>query len=211
MTEALERWRPGAIAGLGGAVSALPLAAIPFVPLLGDVIAGVVCVAGLVATGWLFTERRRIGQLPLELAAAAARGRVDGVDVYRFRARLGRGRRMRRPEVTVTWRPADGAPVPLAVALPVDDLCGPWTIVASDPAGVVRGPGALHLEVRVDSAGQPWRAAASYELEAVPAGRFDQGLQLGRRGLEWSDAWDRVTLDQDGTPDESEREPELRP
>jgi hypothetical protein len=209
LTAALGPWRPLSIAGLGGLVSALPLAAIPFVPLAGDAAAVVVTAAGASMTGWLWWERRKLDQLPLVLAPAAASGRVDGIDVYRFRARLGLGRAMRAPEAEVLFEPTGGAPVSLGVVSPAQHLCGPWTIVATDPGGRVRAGGHLVVKVQVHSGGRSWSAERRFPVAEVVVGRFDRGVRRGRRGLVFGDGWDSPTPSD--VESATAREPGARP
>ncbi len=206
MTALVERWQPRTMAVVGAAVSLLPLIAVPWVPVAGDVLAALLTAGGGGLTAWMLRERSRLDALPLQVAAVAARGRIDGWEIFRFRVRLGRGRRMRAPQVRVTWIPDGSDPVPLPVEVPIADLCGPWTVIAVDRVGRVHGSGVLHLQVQVTSGGQDWTAEARYAPDAIVPGTFMGGVQQARRGLVWSGDWDQVT----GTVDGSQRPPGTR-
>lgn len=128
--------------------------------------------AGAAAAVAALARRRRAARtLPLELAAFALRGRIDGTPVWRFRARLGRGRALRRPRAEVRLV-GDAGEVVLETLVPADVLVGPFTIVARDPGRLVGDRGVLVVRVACEEAGRVWEAEARYDVAACRDGWF---------------------------------------
>jgi hypothetical protein len=178
-----------------GAIAALgvfgPLLLVPIVPLAGDVLAVAFSLVASVATGWALRHRTLVSALPMELSDQVLTGVVNGAPVYRFRARLGKGRGVRKLSSLATFRPKTGEPVVLQVLIPADLVFGPFTLVVVDGAGACVGPGEWTLEVSGTSKGQQWAAKRHWAVDEVTKGRFQAGFsRKGRRWVWDRDAWD---------------------
>lgn len=184
----LERHRPGTILGAGVILALAPLVGLPFVPGLGDLLLAALAAAIAGATGWAFRESKRLAELPLEVAPVGAIGWLDGGRVYRFRARLGRGRSLRDPVAEVTFLPEQGEPIGLSAEWPARSLCGPITVLVRDPAGRVQGAGRFALRLTVRSAGQTWTAAATIPSDALREGRFG-GVTVAGGRVAFDEGW----------------------
>jgi len=155
--------------------------------------------ASVGAASWLGTALQAVAHLPLQIAPVASRGQSGGHPVYRFRAQLGRGRTLTGPVATVTWHPASGSPVELSPWLPAETLCGPFTILARDPARRVEGEGHFVVRLQVRSSGEAWSAEQRIPVDRVTEGPFD-GVQRGRHGVRFTEAWQRVTAPLESHP-----------
>ncbi len=137
--------------------------------------------------------------LPLQLADAALRDKQDEGDVFRFRVRLGSGRRMRQARARVLWR-SEGRSVELPLVLgELDELIGPWTLVALDPDGVVDG-GHLDVYVHGEAGGQAWSTSATWEVAAVGEGRFCAPIIASGSRWRLAEPWDEVRAPEAPTP-----------
>jgi len=174
----------GVLAALGGGLLALAIPA--FTPVFVDLALIVSGTAGLIAAVLALQTHRRLVALPLELGDVMARGRVDGRDVLRLRARLGRGRAARDPAVEITFEGTDGDRVDLEALIPAVSLCGPFTVQCASPLG----PGRVHVRLTVWANGQRWHAQASYALDAGVVGRFG-GVAIVAGRVRWTAGWDR--------------------
>lgn len=185
----IEGMGSGGVVALAALGVALGAAAIPtLTPVIADVVLVVLGLGSFGAAGYAWSMQRWLGSLPLELAPVVGRGRVDGQIVYRFRARLGRGRALHDPSARVRWEPASGEPIELEAVLPARSLCGPFTILVPDPMDRVDGPGRFYIEVEVESRGRAWIASGSYPEGAIHGGRFG-GILTDKHGILWGEGW----------------------
>lgn len=153
----------------GGAVAAPLLAALALV----EPIWAFAALLPLVGAAALARHRARIAGLPLEVAALGLVGRVDGMKVFRFRARLGRGRAVARAVAEVRWRGPDGVEIPLSVEPgSYERVVGAWTICARDRGGKTGDAGELHVVVQADEGARTWQAAAQVPVAGLRRGRF---------------------------------------
>lgn len=121
----------------------------------------------------LGSYRARVANLPLEVGPQVLVGRVDGVKVFRFRARLGHGRAASRAVADVRWVGEDGVEVLLSVEpAGYARVVGAWTVCARDRAGRTSGAGELHVVVKADERGHTWRAEARWPATEIRRGRF---------------------------------------
>lgn len=165
----------GGVAALAGIV---PVAT----PLAADVGLGVIGAGALAMAGWGWSVLRHVRQLPLELGPEVARSRVDGAVQLRVRARLGRGRFVRRPRASVSWIDEHGAETVLSAEVPAERVVGPFTVVVADPEGVAAGDGSLRVRVEGESAGRSWEASRTYQAREIRDGTFG-GVVLATRGV----------------------------
>jgi hypothetical protein len=188
-TRLLERARPGAVLLAGTLATATAIALT--IPATGAADAILALIAVILAGGTTFAwrETRRLAELPLELAPIALRGVVDGAILYRFRARLGRGRTFRDAQARVWFEPAEGEAIEL-VPRPLPPLAtGPLTVVVADPDGRIAAPGAFRVALEVRSRGRSWTATAT--IAAIEEGRFD-GIALVAGRVAFGEDWDRI-------------------
>lgn len=162
---------PWLAGGSLGAALPLLLAASAATPRLADAALAAAALIGPALAGWGLRVRARLRGLPLEIGPVAATGLADGARIFRFRARLGRGRRLARPRAEVWFEAADGR-VALPVRVPADELVGPFTLVATDPDGRCAGPGRFVVEVACDERGRAWSASRVIPRDAVTEGWF---------------------------------------
>lgn len=157
-----------------GAVVAVacPLALTYVTPLAGDLaMVGIAGASGAVG-GWAIRVRRWLDRLPMEIAPVVATGRVDGVVVYRFRVRLGRGRPLREVAATVRAEDHDGEVVQLPTLVAGGTLTGPFTVVAHVPPVRALRPRRFDVDVVGTAGGRRWAAAAQLGADAIQHGRF---------------------------------------
>lgn len=168
----VEPWSLRTWLALGGAGVLLPLAlTIPAAGVLDLVLVGLALTSAGGAL-WAIRVRTWLDRLPLEIAPVAGTGRIDGMRVYRFRARLGRGRRLQDPSAVVEFVGSDGKALPLDVQLPQGPLCGPFTVIARDTAGSFGNPGELRIRIAARAAGSEWQAERRILATDVREGRF---------------------------------------
>jgi hypothetical protein len=155
--------------------------------------AAVIALLAVAGVGATFAVRRSWLGRPLEVAPVVARGRREGVAIYRFRVRLGHGRSVRSARARVEYRPRDGVPVVLDVDDPEGTRIGAWTVVVRDRAGVCDAPGDFVLRIEAIERGKLWTAEQVYPAAAVKDGRFDAGIVKTGSGADWDDAgWARI-------------------
>jgi hypothetical protein len=181
----VERWRLRSWLMLGGLGVGAPLAlTFPAVGALDLLLVGI-AMAAAGGTLWVVRLKRFIDGLPLEIAPVVGTGLVDGVRVYRFRARLGRGRLLRDPSAEVSFVGSDGAPRRLDVEVPRGRLLGPFTVLARDRGGACATPGEFQVGVAASAGGTEWRAERRIPVDAVRDGwfgGFDDWTSLGPGG-----------------------------
>ncbi|MEM6927910.1 MAG: hypothetical protein AAF602_13345 [Myxococcota bacterium] len=175
------------LVGVGLAAGIFPTAT----PLAVDLMLAAGSATAIGAAAFVGGARGAVHGLPLQIAPRASRGVSRGQPVFRFRARLGRGRTLTEPVATVSWQGPDGDEVPLDPWVPADTLCGPFTFLAHDPAGRVDGQGQFVVRLQVQSAGRAWSAERRIAVEDVVEGPFE-GVEMHRRGLRFTDAWQQV-------------------
>lgn len=152
-------------------------------------------VPAAVATA-LGVHRARVAALPLEVGPEALVGRVDGVKVFRFRARLGHGRAASRVVAHVVWRGEDGVDVPLSVEPSgYARVVGAWTVCARDRNGRAGAIGELRVVIKAEERGRTWQAEARWPATAIRRGRFG-GPELRRGRLVHVD-WDAILPDEE--------------
>jgi len=178
----VERHSVARILSVGGVLAVVPLAGTWAAVGWADVALGAVAATMGAATAAAAATRARLDRLPLELAPRVAVGRVDGREVVRLRACLGRGRAC-RPRWTVRFHPTDGVPRRVEAFAPVDHVCGPFVAQIEAPAE----PGELEVEV---AAGDQV-ARATYSLSEAARGRFTGGIEAGRR-VRFDEGWREV-------------------
>ena len=195
LQDMVEPHTMGRILSAGATLSAIALAAT--VAVTGWMDLAMVGLAGAIGLGTLAAAqvRRTLDHLPLRLATGAAVGTVDGRDLVRFRACLGRGRRF-VPTVQVALE-ADGAKVPVAVVHPDGSaaVCGPLVVTVERPAQ----SGVLVVSMEAMEDGHRWTAEARYPTEALLRGRFAHGVHVGACVVFDTD-WDRIEIDDDPAP-----------
>ena len=190
-----------------------PVEALPqrtFVLASAAAVAAPVLVAAALADPWWFalaivpaavamalgTHRARVAALPLEVGPEALVGRVDGVKVFRFRARLGHGRAASRAVAHVVWRGEDGVDIPLSVEpAGYARVVGAWTVCARDRSGRTGAAGELHVVVKAEERGRTWQAEARWPATAIRRGRF--GGPDVRDGRLVNVDWDAILPDDD--------------
>lgn len=187
----LERTRPGTILGAGAILALLPLIGIAWATGIADLALAALAAAIAGGTGWAWREAKRLAELPLEVAPVALVGWLDGGTVYRFRARLGRGRSLRDPTAEVRFVPEGGPPIDLVVEWPARSLCGPVTLLVRDPGDRVRPPGRFVVALTVRSAGRTWAATTEVPADAVRRGRFG-GVGVADGRVVFDDRWATV-------------------
>lgn len=177
----------GRALALATAVGALPgLAGAPFAgPLPGTVL--ILFTLAWVTAGILaIRHRNRVASLPLEISEVALAGTRGATRTYRFRARLGRGRRVRDPRVEVRI----GSRVLSTARLP--PLIGPFTIYAVDAQGS-EPEGTLVVRVSGREGGRRWEAERAFGPANLRPGRFAPGVVHRRGRLELDpERWDAV-------------------
>lgn len=190
LDEIAERMGLPQIALLGALLIGGPLAGTVWAQGIADLILVGVALVGGAGAGTLFARRRALEALPLELSRHAVRDEVDGVVVVKVRGRLGRGRVARDPVLEATWR-VDGAEQALKAMLPVDVLCGAFTITVYDPHDLTARPGELVVRARVTGQGRTW--TAEQRFTELRSGRFAAPVvrTRGRLQHDW-DHWDAV-------------------
>lgn len=175
-------------AGVVGGLAPVALAALPWTPALADaVLLALSPVVPALAWSALYL-RSRLDALPLQIASTVGAGYIDGVRVYRFRVRLGRGRRAALPSATVSFEDADGETFALAAKVPAEELIGPFTIVTPDPEHTCAGPGRFHVEVACEGQGRRWTASAVIDKRAVAEGWF-AGVEPDRATVRFTPHW----------------------
>ena len=180
----------GALLGVGAALGAgiVPTTT----PLWIDLLLAGGAAASIGSAALLGTALRSVTSLPLQIAPVVSRGRSGGQPIYRFRAQLGRGRALTQPVAAVTWRPEAGPDVELVPWLPGKSLCGPFTFLARDPGHRVQGDGHFMVRLQVRSDGRAWSAERRISTGEVTEGPFE-GVTLDRRGVRFTEDWQRVT------------------
>jgi hypothetical protein len=185
---------PGwALIAFGACGVLLPLAASWWTPMAID--AALVALSGAagLSVGYAHHLRKQLAGLPLELGQDAVQSQIDGRRVYRFRARLGRGRVVRSPRVTVRFVPEGGPPQGLLATVPGERHCGAWTVWATDPEAAVQGPGRFEVALEVDEGGKVWKAAGQWDHDAVRTGHFQpQFAIVSGRVRNRQEGWDRI-------------------
>lgn len=178
--------------GIGGGLAPLAFAALPWTTLPVDVVLVAFSpIAPMIAWVGLLV-RARVDALPLEIAPTVGTGHIDGVRVYRFRVRLGRGRRAASPSATVSFEDADGETYALAARVPADEVIGPFTIVCPDPEHTCAGPGRFHVEVTCVAQGRSWNAAAVLDKSDVAEGWF-AGVEPDRSTVRFTPQWSAMS------------------
>lgn len=189
----VQPWRTPSLLALGIAATGSPL-------LLTTLATGAAD-AALVGLSLLFGAatfqglriRRWLDRLPLEIAPLGGAGTVNGVRVYRFRFRLGRGRPLKDLVVRVSFQPdRGGAPVELPVGAPQGLLTGPVTVVASDPTWATATPGRFLLSGSCEGGGERWEARAEIHSSAIREGSFG-GIDVRNGRVEFTSDWTAVT------------------
>jgi len=172
------------LAAVGVGVTAVPLAAtFAATGWLDGLLVAVALLAGTTMAA-ATVARRQLDQLPLRVAPVAARSRVDGRSVVRFRACLGLGRAC-RPRVSVSFEPEGGVPRQLDVQLPCDLVCGPFVFTTLEPEEA----GAYRVTVAVGDE----EAQAHIGPHDVREGQFVGGIAVGR-SVRFDGDWERVSL-----------------
>lgn len=183
--EALSQ-RTFVLASAGAVLVPVVLAAV----LADPVWLAMTAVPAAIAVG-LGMVRARAAALPLEIAPQVLVGRVDGVKVFRFRARLGHGRAASRAVATATWVGEDGVEVPLSVEpAGYARVIGAWTVCARDRGGRTGAGGELRVVVTAEERSRAWRAEARWPATEIRRGRFDGAEVRGGRLVDVD--WDRV-------------------
>lgn len=187
----VEPWSLRTWLAVGGAAVLVPLAlTFPATGALDLLLVGVAA-ASAGGVGWAIRIRRWLDGLPLEIAPVVGTGIVDGVRVWRFRARLGRGRLVEDPRAEVSFVGSDGVATPLEVEVPRGRLCGPFTIIARDVGNRFGASGAFRVSVSARSSGTEWRADRQIPAEQVREGRFG-GIAPGPGPIRFEGDWTSV-------------------
>lgn len=186
----IERRPPGTLLAGGLVGAALPLLLTPLTPLVGDLALGLVAVTSLAAAWWALRLQRQLGALPLEIAPLVGTGIVDGVRVYRFRVRLGRGRMVAMPSATVTFVDEEDERRALPAEVPADELCGPFTIVVRDPTHAI-GDGRFEVRVACEAEGRRWETARELPTDVIREGWF-AGIALADGRIRFDSDWTRI-------------------
>lgn len=181
----MQRW---VSSGLLGAAIPLALAAAPWTGTWADVGLLALGTAAPLAAWSAVRLRSQLETLPLAIAPVIGTGSVDGVRIYRFRLRLGRGRRVLTPSATVSFEDVDGERYALAAHVPADDLIGPFTIVCPDPRQVCAGPGRFVVQVACDAPDRAWTAQATLDKRLAHDGWFG-GVENGADGVRFTSEW----------------------
>jgi hypothetical protein len=156
------------VEGLSGRLFAALAGGAVAVPAMGAVLAeGAASVAlggasaiALAIAGWAWRERARARELPLVIEPSVVACRIDGQPAFRFKVRLGNGRLVRGARARVTWRPAAGDPVELAIVGPEGPRLGEWTVLAFDTLARVQGDGSFVVEVTAQERDRHWKTEA---------------------------------------------------
>ncbi|MEQ1564406.1 MAG: hypothetical protein ABMA64_02125 [Myxococcota bacterium] len=182
------RW--WALAGIAAAFAVM--SPVWWTPPLVDLGLGL-CALGSLAGGWSAIRlKRRLAQLPLEIAPVACVGWVDGVRVYRFRVRLGRGRVLLLPAATVSFVDDEEERYALAAEVPGDEMLGPFVIRVADPAHQCTGEGRFELRVECESpGGERYAAVQVIPSAAVRPGRFG-GIGSARGSVTFDVDWTAI-------------------
>jgi hypothetical protein len=181
------RWWMGA--GAVGAV--VPLLLTALTPLAVDVGLVALSVASVGGAWSAVRLKARLAELPLEIAPVVGTGIVDGVRVYRFRVRLGRGRSVLLPFATVSFVDEEDERYALRAELPGDDLCGPFVIVVPDPEHRCLGEGRFEVHVVCESEGRRWEAERVLPRTVVQDGWFG-GIDVSSGTLRFEPDWTRL-------------------
>jgi hypothetical protein len=168
----VEPWSLRTLVLIAAGAAACPLALTVVTPLAGDI--AMVGIAGAIAGlgGWAVRVRRWLDDLPMEIAPVVATGRVDGVTVYRFRVRLGRGRPLKEVSATVRAEDQDGAVIQLPTLVAGGTLTGPFTVVAHVPPSRALRPQRFDVDVSGTAGGRRWNLTRRLDAGALRAGRF---------------------------------------
>ena len=178
LVHAVETWRAPKLAGVAALSVFLPAAGTFFTPVEGDIALALVSTLALVGSGIGWRHRLAVASLPLELAAAAARGTCRGKSVFRFRVWLGRGRQMAVERAVVRYvrgaETHDFAPLVGGG----HTVVGPLTLLISDADAVCEGGGRFEVDVQAREGDKRWAVSATYAEDDVAVGRFREGLEL---------------------------------
>ncbi|MFK7928418.1 MAG: hypothetical protein AB8H79_09515 [Myxococcota bacterium] len=200
----IERAPTPALVGLCGASALLALAVAAVAGGSVAIVALLLGAAVVLGSGAVLATKVHLGRLPLEVAPVALQDRLDGHPAYRFRARLGRGRRMDRAAATVRFFPDAGDPVDLEPLLGrAQGLVGPWTVVVVDRAEVCTGPGRFEVRIRAAERSREWSAEASFSRSELKSGRFVPALAPRPLRLLAGERWDQLRDAEDETGRES--------
>lgn len=175
----------------GVTCAAAPLALTAWTPLLGDLLLALLSLGTLGGTWQIVRWKREAARLPLEIAPIVGTGIVDGVRVYRFRVRLGRGREVFLPVATVSFVDEEDERYALRALIPADELLGPFVVLVPDPDHSCLGDGRFEIRVACDADGERWEAERVLPKSALREGWFG-GIGLSRRGLDLDGDWTQI-------------------
>lgn len=134
--------------------------------------------------------RTSLAAHPPEISGLAARGELLGSDAFWIRVWLGHGRSISRASATVTAELAEGPQRLELLVSSVEQVLGPWTIVAKHPQGgeVKR----LTAQFHVSCGTNRWLVSETFEPETIKAGRFAAPLEAGRPSKWCNQQWHEV-------------------
>jgi hypothetical protein len=120
--------------------------------------------------------------------------------VYRFRARLGRGRRAVRPQASVCFEDDRGARHDLQPTIAAADLVGPFTLLCPDPERRCAGPGTFVVHLACEAEGRRWEATARLGKAQVQEGWFG-GLEPRANGVRFTAEWSAIVGPRSSRPE----------
>ena len=186
----VERASPTTLGAIGAIGALIPIGMMTWLPPIGDALMLSGALMATWAAGWAFRYRSWARSLPLQVSEKVLHEVRGDVSLYRFRARLGRGRMLAAPCAEVVFHSGVDEPVELVVHVPCDVVVGPWTFVVEGPSLPVADG---HFELRVSgrSDGQVWRAQRRIPVSSVRDGVFKASFAQVRGRWVWDlEGWD---------------------